>query len=127
MAARAREPPRKIFQIFFRANAHFEPKFSQKSDPERAPRHIFESQGAGQSDLSDESDLSDGAGGLGGSRGTDDPILEDTLSTLTTRPCFPMADTANCAATRMKSGATKITAASIRRHEDYAGWISALK
>ena len=57
MAARAREPPRKIFEMFFRANAHFERQFGQKSDPERAPRHIFESEGAGQSDLSDKSDL----------------------------------------------------------------------
>ena len=71
-----------FFQIFFRANAHFEGEFSRKSDPERAPRHIFESEGVGQSDLSDESDPSDGAGGaggLGGSRGTDDSALEHAL------------------------------------------------
>ena len=69
-------------QIFFRANAHFEPKFSQKSAAKRAPRYIFESEGAGQSDLSDESDLSDlsdGAGGLDGSHGTDGSILEHAL------------------------------------------------
>ena len=38
-----------------------------------------------------------------------------------------MAGTANCAATRRKSGATKITPAGFRCHEDYAGWISAQK
>ena len=59
MAALPREPPRKIVQIFFPVNAQFEREFDQKSDPERAPRHIFES------DLSDLSDLSDGAAGGG--------------------------------------------------------------
>ena len=52
---------------------------TKNQTPNGLPRHIFESDGAGQSDLSDESDLSDAAGGLGGSRGTDDSILEDAL------------------------------------------------
>ena len=52
---------------------------AENQPPNGLPRHIFESEGAGQSDLSDESDLSDGAGRLSGSRGTDDSILEDTL------------------------------------------------
>ena len=58
---------------------------AENQTPNGLPRHIFESEGVGQSDLSDESDLSDlsdlsdGAGGLGGSRGTDDSILEHAL------------------------------------------------
>ena len=52
---------------------------AENQPPNGLPRHIFESEGAGQSDLSDESDQSDGAGGAGGSRGTDDSTLEDAL------------------------------------------------